>query len=118
MEVNPLIFREYDIRGVVDRDLTPAVVRRLGQGFGTQMVRLGQSHLTVGRDGRLSSKTFADALIEGLISTGCDVLDLGLCPTPVYYFSLFHFDRDGGMMVTGSHNPPEFNGFKVSVGKT
>lgn len=118
MKINPQIYREYDIRGVVDRDLTPEVVRTLGKGFGTTMVRLGRKELIVGRDGRLSSKPLSEALIEGLLSTGCNVLDIGLCPTPVYYFSLFHFDRDGGMMVTGSHNPPEFNGFKVSVGKS
>jgi phosphomannomutase/phosphoglucomutase len=71
----------------------------------------------VGRDGRLSSKAFEEALIKGLISTGCHIINIGLCPTPVYYFSVFHLDKDGGMMVTGSHNPPEFNGFKVSSGK-
>ena len=118
MDINPQIFREYDIRGLVDKDLTPGVVRRLGQGFGTHMATLGRKGLVVGRDGRLSSKAYAEALIEGLTSTGCNVVDIGLCPTPVYYFSLFHLDKDGGMMVTGSHNPPDFNGFKVSVGKS
>jgi len=118
MKINPLIFREYDIRGVVDRDLTPEIVRRLGQGFGTYVAPQGLKKLVVGRDGRLSSKTFGEALIEGLLSTGCDVVDIGLCPTPAYYFSLFHLNQEGGMMVTGSHNPPEFNGFKISVGKS
>ncbi|MBM4323247.1 MAG: phosphomannomutase/phosphoglucomutase, partial [Deltaproteobacteria bacterium] len=118
MKINPQIYREYDIRGVVDKDLTPEIVRQLGKGFGTHMVRLGKKSLAVGRDGRLSSKAFSEALIDGLISTGCDVVNIGVCPTPVYYFSVFHLDRDGGVMVTGSHNPPEFNGFKVSVGKT
>ena len=118
MQINPQVFREYDIRGVVDRDLTPAIVKRLGQGFGTSMIQSNKLNLVVGRDGRLSSESFADALIEGLLSTGCNVTDIGLCPTPVYYFSIFHLDKDGGMMVTGSHNPPEFNGFKVSVGKS
>jgi phosphomannomutase/phosphoglucomutase len=118
MKINPQIYREYDIRGVVDQDLTPEIVHRLGKGFGTHMVRLGKKSLVVGRDGRLSSNAFSEALIEGLLSTGCDVVNIGVCPTPVYYFSVFHLDRDGGVMVTGSHNPPEFNGFKVSVGKT
>src|SRR4030043_577150 len=118
MEINPQIFREYDIRGVVDKDLTPDGVKRLGQGFGTLMARLGRKALVVGRDGRLSSETYSDLLIEGLTSTGCDVVNIGVCPTPVYYFSLFHLNKEGGMMVTGSHNPPEFNGFKVSVGKS
>jgi phosphomannomutase/phosphoglucomutase len=118
MKINPQIYREYDIRGVVDRDLTPEIVRRLGQGFGTYMASRGHFKLVVGRDGRLSSKTFRKALVEGLISTGREIVDIGLCPTPVYYFSIFHLDREGGMMVTGSHNPPEFNGFKVSVGRS
>ena len=116
MKINPQIFREYDIRGVVDRDLTPSVVQTLGRGFGTFMAQQGHRGLAVGRDGRLSSKALTEALVDGLISTGCDVVDLGVCPTPVYYFSIHHLERDGGMMVTGSHNPPEFNGFKVSVG--
>jgi len=118
MKINPQIYREYDIRGVVDRDLTPEVVRRLSQGFGTHMVKLGRKDLVVGRDGRLSSPSYGECVIEGLMSAGCNVVDIGVCPTPVYYFSLFHLDKDGGMMVTGSHNPPEFNGFKISVGKS
>ncbi len=118
MLINPQIFREYDIRGVVDKDLTPDIVRTIGQGFGAHMAQLDRRELVVGRDGRLSSKAFEEALIEGLLSTGCNVVGIGLCPTPVYYFSIFHLDKDGGMMVTGSHNPPEFNGFKVSVGKS
>jgi len=116
--MNPQIFREYDIRGVVDKDLTPDVVRTLGQGFGTHMARSGHKELVVGRDGRLSSKAFSEAVMEGLTSTGCNLVDIGLCPTPVYYFSLFHLEKDGGMMVTGSHNPPDFNGFKISEGKS
>ena len=118
MKINPQIYREYDIRGVVDKDLTPEIVKRLGQGFGTHMVNLGRKDLVVGRDGRLSSPSYGERAIEGLMSAGCNVVDIGVCPTPVYYFSLFHLDKDGGMMVTGSHNPPEFNGFKVSVGKS
>jgi phosphomannomutase/phosphoglucomutase len=118
MQINPQIFREYDIRGVVEKDLTPDIARALGQGFGSHMAQLGHKELVVGRDGRLSSKPFEEALIEGLISTGCNIVNIGLCPTPVYYFSIFHLDKDGGMMVTGSHNPPEFNGFKVSAGKS
>ena len=114
--VNPQIFREYDIRGVVGKDLTADIVRLLGQTFGTTMREKGLRDLTVGRDCRLSSDDFRDALAEGLLSTGCHVTDIGVCPTPVYYFSLFHLKKDGGMMITASHNPAEFNGFKVSVG--
>jgi phosphomannomutase/phosphoglucomutase len=118
MEINPLIFREYDIRGVVDRDLTPEIVKRIGQGFGTYAGNRGARRLVVGRDGRLSSKSFVESLTSGLLSTGAEVIDVGVCPTPVFYFSLFHLERDGGIMVTGSHNPPEFNGFKVALGKS
>lgn len=118
MKINPQIFREYDIRGIVDKDLTQEIMRRLGQGFGTYMRNLGYHDLVVGRDGRLSSKSLSEALIQGLISTGCHVVDIQVCPTPVYYFSIFHLNKEGGVMVTGSHNPPEFNGLKVSVGKS
>lgn len=118
MQINPQIFREYDIRGIVGKDLTLEIVKILGKGFGTYIRQAGYKSLIVGRDGRISSESFKDSLIIGLTSTGCDVIDIGICPTPVYYFSIFHFDKDGGMMVTGSHNPPEFNGFKVSVGKS
>jgi len=118
VQINPQIFREYDIRGVVDKDLTPEVVKRLAQGFGTHMKALGYHDLVVGRDGRLSSKSLSEAVIEGLLSTGCHVTDIGLCPTPVYYFSIFHLDKEGGIMVTGSHNPPEFNGLKISAGRS
>jgi phosphomannomutase / phosphoglucomutase len=118
MKTNPLIFREYDIRGVMDQDLSPEFAYSLGQGFGTYVRRLDKTNLAVGRDGRLSSMALQQALIEGITSTGCHVIDIGLCPTPVFYFSLFHLDREGGVMVTGSHNPPDYNGFKVSVGKT
>lgn len=115
--MNPEIFREYDIRGVVGRDLTDEVVRLIGQGFATYISRQGKHRVVVGRDGRLSSPGFREALVQGMVSGGLEVVDIGVCPTPVFYFSLFHFDQEGGMMITGSHNPPEFNGFKVCVGK-
>jgi phosphomannomutase/phosphoglucomutase len=82
------------------------------------MAKSDHKELVVGRDGRLSSKAFSEAVMEGLTSTGCNLVEIGLCPTPVYYFSLFHLEKDGGMMVTGSHNPPDFNGFKISEGKS
>jgi phosphomannomutase/phosphoglucomutase len=115
--VNPRIFREYDIRGLVDQDLTNEVVRALGQGFATYISDKGRRRVVVGRDGRLSSPRFRDFLVEGMASGGLEVIDIGVCPTPVFYFSLFHLDQEGGVMITGSHNPPEFNGFKVCVGK-
>lgn len=115
--MNPRIFREYDIRGVVDQDLTDELVRLLGRAFSTYLSSKGKRRVVVGRDGRLSSPRFRDSLVQGMISGGLDVVDIGVCPTPVFYFSLFHLDREGGVMITGSHNPPEFNGFKVCVGK-
>jgi phosphomannomutase / phosphoglucomutase len=115
--MNPRIFREYDIRGIVDQDLTDDIVRVLGQAYATYMSRLGKRRVSVGRDGRLSSPGLRASLVEGMLSGGLEVIDIGICPTPVFYFSLHHLERDGGIMITGSHNPPEFNGFKVCVGK-
>lgn len=118
MKPNPLIFREYDIRGVVERDLTSDVVVQLGKGIGTFLRRRGAGRVTVGRDGRLTSERIAHDMKEGLLSTGLEVTDVGQCPTPVLYFSISHLEVDGGIMITGSHNPPEFNGIKMQVGKT
>jgi len=115
--MNPRIFREYDIRGLVDKDLTDEMVRFIGLGFATFISRQGKHRVVVGRDGRLSSPRFRDPLVQGMVKGGLEVIDVGTCPTPVFYFSLFHLDREGGVMITGSHNPPEFNGFKVCVGK-
>ena len=114
--INPQIFREYDIRGVVGTDLTQESVARIGKGIGTYIRRNGGKILTVGYDMRVSSVPFRDSLIQGLNSTGCDIIDIGMVPTPVAYFSLHHLKPDGGVMITGSHNPPEFNGFKISHG--
>ena len=118
MGVNPQIFRQYDVRGIVGRDLTPEVVETLGRGYGTYALRKGARKLSLGYDARLSSPGFCDALTEGMLSTGVDVAQVGLVATPTLYFSLFHLDVDGGVMITGSHNPPEFNGFKLGLGKT
>ena len=114
--INPQIFREYDIRGLVDKDLTQDSVEQIGRGIGTYIRRNNGKTLTVGYDMRISSVPFRDSLIQGLNSTGCDVIDIGMVPTPVAYFSLHHLKPDGGVMITGSHNPPEFNGFKISSG--
>jgi len=115
--MNPRIFREYDIRGLVDQDLTDDVVWLIGRGLASYLLNQGKKRAAVGRDGRLSSPRFRDSLVQGMVTGGLEVVDIGLCPTPVYYFSLFHLDREGGVMITGSHNPPEFNGLKVSSGK-
>jgi phosphomannomutase/phosphoglucomutase len=117
-QVNPRIFRQYDVRGTVGEDLTEEVVEQLGQGYGAYTINLGARRVSVGRDARPSSPRFRDALIDGIRSTGLDVVDIGMVPTPTLYFSLFHLNVDGGVMITGSHNPPEFNGFKLALGRT
>jgi len=114
--MNPEIFREYDIRGVAGKDISIAEVRQLGQGIGTFMAQRDCRKLTVGRDCRISSNDFAKALIDGLIAVGCQVTDIGICPTPVLYFSIQSLKQDGGVMVTASHNPKEYNGFKICIG--
>ena len=116
--INPQIFREYDIRGLVGKDLTSDTVQLIGQAIGTYLQRQGGKSLIVGWDVRSSSVEFRDILCRALNSTGCDVTDIGRVPTPVSYFALHHFKADGGVMITGSHNPPEFNGFKISQGQT
>ena len=115
--MNPEVFREYDVRGVVDRDLNPDFVRELGQAIGAYALQHQVRKMTVGRDCRLSSETYLGALTEGMRSTGIDVIDVGLCSTGMLYYSIRHLETDGGVMITGSHNPPEFNGFKICVGK-
>lgn len=117
MIINPSIFREYDIRGIVDQDLTADVVEVLGRGMGSYFRRHGKQRVALGRDCRLSSPRFADALAAGLQSTGCAVVDIGTVPTPLLYFMIFHKKLEAGVMITGSHNPPEFNGFKMMCGE-
>jgi phosphomannomutase/phosphoglucomutase len=112
------IFREYDIRGVADQDLQTEDVRILGQAFGTYLTRNSGVHICLGRDTRLSSPRLADAVKAGLQAAGCCVTDIGVVPTPVLYYSVFQQKADGGVMVTGSHNPPEFNGFKTVCGES
>ena len=114
--INPQIFREYDIRGLVAQDLTPENVTLIGKAIGTYIRRAGGNTLSLGWDVRTSSLEFRELITQSLNSTGCDVIDIGMVPTPVSYFSLHHLKVDGGVMITGSHNPPEFNGFKLSHG--
>jgi phosphomannomutase/phosphoglucomutase len=117
VDIKPKIFREYDIRGIAGEDLDDAAVEVLGRAMGAFFLGRGQSDVAVGRDVRLSSPGFAQALIRGLLSTGCDVADLGVVPTPLLYFSVFYKKMPAGVMVTGSHNPPEHNGFKMMSGE-
>jgi phosphomannomutase/phosphoglucomutase len=116
--VSPTIFREYDIRGLVDQDLGEREVRLVGQALGTSVREAGGRRVVVGRDCRESGPRFARAMIEGLGSTGVDVTDLGVVPTPLTYFAAATLPVDGLCMITGSHNPPEYNGLKVGVGRT
>jgi phosphomannomutase/phosphoglucomutase len=114
--MNPEVFREYDVRGIVDQDLNADFVRTLGKAVGAYALRHQVRTMTVGRDCRLSSEAYLNAVAEGIRSTGIDVIDLGLCATGMLYYSIRHLKTDGGVMVTGSHNPPEFNGFKICIG--
>jgi len=118
--IDSTIFREYDIRGVVGKDFDSNFAFYLGKSFGTLLKRRGTRgaiRASVGRDVRMSSGKLATFTIKGMISIGINVCDIGLCPTPLQYFSIHHLNLDGGIMVTGSHNPPEYNGFKLSIGK-
>lgn len=114
--MNPNVFREYDVRGVVDQDLNEEFVFNLGRAIGTYADQHKVKTMSIGRDCRLSSDAYHNFLIQGLNSCGIDTIDVGLCATPMLYFSIRHLKTDGGVMVTGSHNPPEFNGFKICIG--
>ncbi len=115
-KLSPTIFREYDIRGTVDQDLTETAVNLVGKALGTRVREAGGRRVAVGRDARLSGPRFAAAMQEGLTSTGVDVVDLGMVPTPLTYFAAHTLDVQGICMITGSHNPPEYNGLKVGLG--
>ena len=115
--MNPAIFREYDIRGVAERDFDAGFAASLGRAFGTLAGEAGRRRVSVGRDCRLTSDRYAAAVADGIRSTGLTVVDIGVCPTPLLYFSLFHWDLDGGIQVTGSHNAADYNGFKVCLGQ-
>jgi phosphomannomutase / phosphoglucomutase len=114
--MNSEMFREYDIRGIAGKDMSEADVVLIGKGIGTFLNQNDCSQITVGRDCRNSSDSYANRLIEGLMSTGCRVIDIGICPTPVLYFSIHHLGQEGGVMVTASHNPAKYNGFKMCLG--
>lgn len=119
MQASASIFKAYDIRGIVDETLTESVVQAVGAALGQQILRAGQQACVVGRDGRLSGPRLIDALAEGLMSVGVDVLDVGQVPTPVVYFATVKTGCGSGVAVTGSHNPPQYNGLKMMVaGKT
>ena len=114
---DPTILREYDIRGLVGQTLSAKDARAIGQAFGTLVKRQGGARVAVGYDGRLSSPELEAALVDGLVDAGVTALRVGLGPTPMLYFAVYHLEADGGIMVTGSHNPPDFNGFKMMMGR-
>jgi phosphomannomutase/phosphoglucomutase len=117
VELNPTIFREYDIRGIADRDFDAEFARLLGRAFGTLALERGARRVSVGRDCRLTSGAYAEALVDGVRSTGLGVVDIGVVTTPIVYFSIFRWGLDGGIQITGSHNPADYNGFKVCLGR-
>ncbi|MEA2680317.1 MAG: phosphomannomutase / phosphoglucomutase, partial [Candidatus Binataceae bacterium] len=116
--MNPQVFREYDIRGVVEDDFDDDFVVDLGRAYATLLHQAGKKTITLGRDCRLTSDALRDLLLEGLLPGGIDVVDVGVVPTPLLYFSVLHWQMDGGAMITGSHNAAEYNGFKLGVGPT
>ena len=120
MKLSPSIFKAYDIRGIIDETLDPSSAKLIGQAFGTEMRELGETDIVIGRDGRLSGPILIEALTEGLLSTGINVIDLGMVATPMVYFAANHTINGrtprSGIMITGSHNPPNYNGFKMVLG--
>lgn len=111
------LFREYDLRGIVGQELTESIAEQVGRAYCTYVSARGVKTISVGRDGRLSSPMLHQALLRGLLAGGLNVIDLGICPSPLVYFSLFTLPVDGGIMITGSHNAAEYNGFKVCIGQ-
>lgn len=114
--INKQIFRQYDVRGIVDKDLTNETVYLLGRGFGSWLKKRDKHSVVIGGDARISSPRFKKLFAKGLVDCGCTVKDMGILATPVLYFSIWHQKTDAGIMITGSHNPPEYNGFKMNDG--
>jgi len=112
----PEIFKAYDIRGIVGKTLTPDIVERVGQALGSEALASKQKRFVIGRDGRLSGPELSAALARGIARSGCDVVDIGMVPTPVVYFAIQHLGAGSGVAVTGSHNPPDYNGLKMVIG--
>ena len=115
MDITSSIFKAYDIRGIVEKELTPEVVKLIGIAIGSESISQGERGIVVGRDGRLTGPMLSESLISGLIESGCHVVDIGMVPTPLVYFSTYTKGAGSGVMVTGSHNPPEYNGFKIMI---
>lgn len=118
MKLNPQIFREYDIRGIAEEDYDAEFAEALGRAYGTMLRERGIARAAAGHDCRLTGPAYHAAVKAGLRATGVDVIDVGMCPTPLLYFAVHHLDLQAGIQVTGSHNPPDHNGFKIVVGKS
>lgn len=116
VEISPDIFRAYDIRGIVGETLSPSIVERIGVAIGSEAISRGLASLCIGYDGRHSSPELADALARGVMAAGCNVIHVGAVPTPVLYFATHHLENGSGVMVTGSHNPANYNGLKIMLG--
>ena len=114
--INPQIFRQYDIRGIVNQDLSIEVLQTIGRAYGTYLKKFSQKTVVIAGDARLTTLDYKKAFSEGLRSTGCDVTDVGICASPVLYFSIWHLKMDAGVMITASHNPAEYNGIKLNMG--
>jgi len=115
MQVNPNIFRGYDLRGIVDKDLSPEIAEHLGKAHGTYMKRQGVTKAVVGRDCRFTSAEYSEALIRGFSWAGIDTIDIGMCLVGTFYWAQYYLDSPGGAFVTASHNPAEYNGFKFAI---
>ena len=115
--MHPGIFREYDIRGIAGEEISEQDANAIGKAYGSLLMGQGRKKVSVGRDCRITSEAFSKAFMEGVLSAGCDVVDIGVCPTPVAYYSIRKLRKQGNVMVTASHNPPEYNGFKLMNGQ-
>jgi len=116
--IDPTIFKAYDIRGIVDSALSEDAVYKIGLALGSEAQDKGERHIYVGRDGRLSGPKLILSLTQGLLDSGCDVTDLGMVPTPLLYFAAYELGSGSGIMLTGSHNPPDYNGLKMVIAGT
>ena len=115
MKIPSSIFKAYDIRGIVETELTPEIVKLIGRAVGSESIEKGERGVVVGRDGRLTGPELSEALISGLIESGCHVVNIGMVPSPVVYFATHTKAATSGVMITGSHNPAEYNGLKIMI---
>lgn len=114
MKINPFIFRGYDLRGLVGTDLNTEIAEHLGKAYGTYLRRKGITELVVSHDSRATGPSYSEALIKGLLWTGADVVNIGMNLVGTFYWSQYYLKRRGGVYVSASHNPPEYNGFKFA----